>query len=283
MTYFLIFGFRIEPLIRITNVIETSYLNGIPMHCCSTNPSVVRDEIEMLKNDFNDRFKQTLFTSVINAYYAGFVPCFFAQNFLYYDVLWATQHIVFVWLSGFTMCAKFCFPAKYCDVLHRAALHLGQWTRIDGRSNNNQPPATWSKSVAWPTGSVVRYNGELYKSTGPVTLAIPGDVTHYRFYVSVVSRGTPGLSSKYVVFSLQKLFNNPSIFYMVLTSVQMFLVMLQILLLCFSVEWHNILSLSFLTLTNHHTLFKLVRDYLVTQKVYAAETSIYEKLNAHFN
>lgn len=283
MTYFLIFGFRIEPLIRITNVIETSYLNGIPMHCCSTNPSVVRDEIEMLKNDFNDRFKQTLFTSVINAYYAGFVPCFFAQNFLYYDVLWATQHIVFVWLSGFTMCAKFCFPAKYCDVLHRAALHLGQWTRIDGRSNNNQPPATWSKSVAWPTGSVVRYNGELYKSTGPVTLAITGDVTHYRFYVSVVSRGTPGLSSKYVVFSLQKLFNNPSIFYMVLTSVQMFLVMLQILLLCFSVEWHNILSLSFLTLTNHHTLFKLVRDYLVTQKVYAAETSIYEKLNAHFN
>lgn len=168
---------------RTTNEQESAYLNGIPMHCCSTIPGTVRDEIEVLKNDFNSRFKQVIFTSVINAYYSGFVPCFFAQNFLYYDVLWATQHIIFVWLGGFTMCTVFYFPAKYSDVLHRAALHLGQWSRIDGRTNNNQPPSTWSKSAAWPSGSIVRYSGELYKAVGPVTTATPGNASHFRFFV----------------------------------------------------------------------------------------------------
>ena len=69
---------------------------------------------------------------------------------------------------------------------------------------------------------------------------------------------------------------------MMLSGLQVTLVLLQILLLVFSIDWHNILSLSFLTLTNHHTLFKIVRDYFVTQKIYAAESSIYEKLNTNF-
>jgi hypothetical protein len=43
------------------------------------SPQAIREEVEVLKTDFNNRMKQILFSSVLNAYYAGFVPCCFAQ------------------------------------------------------------------------------------------------------------------------------------------------------------------------------------------------------------
>ncbi|XP_055856700.1 transmembrane protein 39A [Episyrphus balteatus] len=262
VVYSLIFGFQVEPFFRTSCEVEGSYLNGLPMHCCSSSPVTIRDEVESLKNDFNNRFKQVIFTSVVNAYYGGFVPCFYAQNFIHYNVLWASQHIIFIWLGGFTMCTVFCFPAKYSDILHRSALHLGLWCRLDGRSSANSQPSIWSKTSAWSNASIVRYTGDLYKSLGPVTTALPGNTSHYRFF---------------------KLFNNPSAIYMALSCMQVFLVLFQILVLWFAIEWHHVLSLSFLALTNHFTLFKILRDYLITKKVYAAESSISEKMNAHYN
>jgi hypothetical protein len=50
-----------------------------PMHNCSLSPQAIREEVEILKADFNNRMKQIIFSSVLNAYYAGFVPCCFAQ------------------------------------------------------------------------------------------------------------------------------------------------------------------------------------------------------------
>lgn len=49
------------------------------MHNCSLSPQAIREEVEILKADFNNRMKQIIFSSVLNAYYAGFVPCCFAQ------------------------------------------------------------------------------------------------------------------------------------------------------------------------------------------------------------
>lgn len=46
------------------------------------------------------------------------------------------------------------------------------------------------------------------------------------------------------------------------------------MVLFFAIEWHNVLSLSFLLLANYHTLFKCSRDYLVANKIYNAESSV---------
>jgi hypothetical protein len=43
------------------------------------SPQAIREEVQVLKADFNNRMKQIIFSSVLNAYYAGFVPCCFAQ------------------------------------------------------------------------------------------------------------------------------------------------------------------------------------------------------------
>lgn len=184
IVYVITFGFRIEPFLRTIFEIESStYFNSIPSHSCSTNPITIRTEIDILRNDYNNRFKQVVFTSLLNAYYAAFIPCCFAQNFLYYDLYWATQHLGFLVFGSFTMCTMFCFPANYCDVLHMASLHLGKWIKIETRSY--APPAIlWSKLIVWPSGAFVKYSGELYKANGIVTTAIPANGVHARFYVS---------------------------------------------------------------------------------------------------
>lgn len=184
IVYVITFGMQIEPFLRTIFETESStYFNGIPSHSCSTNPIVIRAEIDVLRTDYNNRFKQVVFTSLLNAYYAAFIPCCFAQSFLYYDLYWATQHLGFLVLGGFTMCSMFCFPANYCDVMHMASLHLGKWTRVESRS---LPAVAWSKLVVWPPGQFVKHSGELFKSYGVVTTAIPTNGVHIRFYVSLM-------------------------------------------------------------------------------------------------
>lgn len=186
IVYVITFGLHIEPFLR--TIFETdamAYFNGIPTHSCSTNPVVIRAEIDVLRTDYNNRFKQVVFTSLLNAYYAAFIPCCFAQSFLYYDLYWATQHLGFLILGGFTMCTMFCFPANYCDVMHMASLHLGKWIRIESRSYA-PPTVIWTKTGIWPTGQFVKHSGELFKSYGIVTTAIPGNGIHIRFYVCIV-------------------------------------------------------------------------------------------------
>ncbi|KAL4709521.1 hypothetical protein ACJJTC_007252 [Scirpophaga incertulas] len=119
--YFVLFGLQSSPFLDLNNS------ENPPLHCCSHDPQLVRDEVEVLRQDFNLKVKKILFNSVIGAYYTSFVPCCFAQTYLYYDVYAASQQTVFVWAGLFGRYAAQTINATYCDVAHRAALHLGQW------------------------------------------------------------------------------------------------------------------------------------------------------------
>jgi hypothetical protein len=119
-------------------------LNSLSHH---SNAIDIRTEVDTLRNDFNTRFKQIIFTSVINAYYSAFMPCAFANKHLYFSKFWVSQHLFFTFVSLFTMCATYCLPIRYCDVLHRSAIHLGQWTKLNPRATH-PPPQNWSK-VSW--------------------------------------------------------------------------------------------------------------------------------------
>lgn len=281
IVYVITFGMQIEPFLRTIFETESStYFNGIPSHSCSTNPIVIRAEIDVLRTDYNNRFKQVVFTSLLNAYYAAFIPCCFAQSFLYYDLYWATQHLGFLVLGGFTMCSMFCFPANYCDVMHMASLHLGKWMRVESRS---LPAVAWSKLVVWPPGQFVKHSGELFKSYGVVTTAIPTNGVHIRFYVSLMhffhfNSNFQHFSISTRIFnnfslSLQMFFQNPSNIYLTLATIQSVIVICQVIILFNVVEWHNIISLSYLVLANYHTLFKIVRDFFVTHRMYSSKTN----------
>ena len=51
----------------------------LPTHVCTMSPEAIREEVEMLKTDFNGRVTQILFNSMLCAYYMGCVPLCFAQ------------------------------------------------------------------------------------------------------------------------------------------------------------------------------------------------------------
>lgn len=263
--YFILFGLSITPFFDVMAL--PSFLSeeskaaarilGKPLHSCSMSPQTIREEVDYLKTDFNNRMKQILFSSVLNAYYAGFVPCCFAQNFLYYDLYWATQHLTFVWFGCFTMYLVHCYPVKYCDTLHRAALHLGKWARVEGRSCH-LPSHLWAESTLWHQGALVKHCKELYKAEGISNAAEPGNQSHTRFYT---------------------IFNNPSVPLCSLVGFQLSLVVLQVVILIRASEWYQIVSLALLLFANYYTLFKLSRDYLVCWKVYKAEAMIQDKIS----
>lgn len=75
------------------------------------------------------------------------------------------------------------------------------------------------------------------------------------------------------LFFFQMFFQNPSNIYLVLSIVQSTIVILQVIILFMVVEWHNIISLSYLVLANYHTLFRIVRDFFVTHRMYSASSS----------
>ena len=179
--YIFFFGFHLDHFLQISIDSGGSYINGLPMHCCSTKAETIREEIDFLKNDFNVRFKQIIFTSILNAYYGGCVHCFFVPKTVSFDFLFAIVNIASFWIGGFALGIVFCLPAKYCDILHRANCHLGQWVLTDDSGNKVN---SWSKTLSYEEGTVVKYNEKYYKSVGPFKTAIPGNTSHNRFHVS---------------------------------------------------------------------------------------------------
>lgn len=45
-------------------------------------------------------------------------------------------------------------------------------------------PNRWTEEYMWPQGVLVKHNKNVYKAMGHYNVAVPSDVSHYRFYVS---------------------------------------------------------------------------------------------------
>ncbi|KAJ8675443.1 hypothetical protein QAD02_011229 [Eretmocerus hayati] len=260
--YFLMFGASVGPFFDISTAPvyikedrKTKFLLDKPLHNCSLNAPAIRNEVASLRSDFNRRLKRALFASSGCAYLCGIAPVIFVPQHLHFDVTWVVQHIVLIWLGRLGAHFTQAYPVRYCDVLHRAALHLGKWSRV--RSKENHLPAqSWSETVLWPHGSIVKHNKELYRSEGLCTAAEPGNSSHNRFHT---------------------LFGNPTVLQCSLLGLELTLIGVQLMILIRTTEWYKILSISLLIVTNYYTLFRLTRDYLVCWKVYRAEQIVQEK------
>lgn len=255
--YVILFGFTITPFFELINWNVSA---PPPLHACTSNAAEIRSEVENLKTNFNNRMKQILFSSILNAYYAGFIPCCFTQNFLYYDVYWACQHVIFIFLSCFTAHAIHILPLRYCDTLHRATLHLGSWGRVETRSV--LPAAyTWQDDMLWPIGSLVRHGREMYRAQGESNAAEPGNAMYSRFYA---------------------IFKNPSVALGGILLLHGILVLFQLaLLLIRCIFWYHIMSITLLIFYNYNTLYKICRDYLVSLKIYRVEQDLRDKMPHH--
>ncbi|XP_012542292.1 transmembrane protein 39A-A [Monomorium pharaonis] len=256
--YFIMFGIRTSFFDIFSSEKEerkTKYALDKPLHNCSLNASAIRAEVSNLKSDFNRRFDRALFSSSFNTYVCVMAPIIFVPPHLHFNVLWVIQHVTLFWLGR--ICAYFAqaYPFRYCDELHRAAMHLGRWVKIENR-NNHMYIQPWNEAVLWPHGSIVKHNREIYRSEGLCTAAEPGNSTHSKFY---------------------SVFNNRVTLLSPILALQLLLVNIQLFILLGVTEWYQILSTILLLVIHYYNLFKMARDFLISWKVYRAEQIIQEK------
>ncbi|RVE47440.1 hypothetical protein evm_007851 [Chilo suppressalis] len=149
--YFILFGFQSSPFLELNNS-ETP-----PLHCCSHDPQQIRNEVDVLREDFNLRVKKIIFNSVMGAYYTSFIPCCFAQSYLKYDVYASSQQVAFVWAG---LCGRYAgqlAAAAYCDVPHRAALHLGRWRLDLGLADSSVEVPSWCPNKFYARNATGRH------------------------------------------------------------------------------------------------------------------------------
>ncbi|XP_052811219.1 transmembrane protein 39A-B-like isoform X3 [Mya arenaria] len=271
VTYIFLFGPTVKPLYlkslnwpsSVAEKYSPKHKPGVDReqvlyHNCVMSPEVIRDEVENLKVDFNNRVKQILFNSMLTSYYMTFVPLCFAQNncdtcwnTLYYDTWWVGQHVFLTWLSAFLMlCAHF-LPPRYLDLMHRCSQHLGRWQKVEGR-HAHVPYNAWSELQVWPQGALVKHVRGLFKAEGVNVTAEPGNSMHGRFY--------------FLFHRPLRVLNWMLILTWLLVGYQFF-----VLLQCS--EWNHIICIALVLFCNYYTLFKLLRDRIILSKTYKDDDS----------
>lgn len=262
--YLVMFGLAVKPLYQRyqawprptlmidrqpTGPLRFKVREDVPLgHTCTLTPDIVRDEVDVLKKDFNMRLKQILFNSLTTSFYATGVPVWFSQNTLYYDSWWMWQHVCLTWLSALLMLTSHFLPPHYLHLLHKSARHLGRWQKIESR-HAFVPIHSWSELQVWPQGALVKHVRGLFKAEGINITAEPGNSLHSRFYL---------------------IFHQPLRVMNWLVMLTCMVVGYQSFRLIQSSEWSHVISLGLLMFCNMYTLFKLVRDWFIMGKVYKA-------------
>ncbi|XP_078472564.1 transmembrane protein 39A-A-like isoform X2 [Lampetra fluviatilis] len=225
--------------------------DSIPTHACVLSPDLVRAEVHMLKTDFNKRIKEILFNSLFSAYYVAFLPLCFVKSTQYYDMRWSCEHLILVWVNTFVMLTSQLLPPRYCDLLHRAATHLGRWHRLESGAYSHTPQHAWSETTIWPQGVLVRHNKGLYKAVGSCNVAVPSDASHSRFYF---------------------LFHKPLRVLNSLLVLEGGVVVYQLYWLARSDRWNHALSAALLLFANYCLVFRLLRDRLLLGRAYGHDS-----------
>eukprot|EP00117_Sycon_ciliatum_P020156 scpid45525/ scgid18037/ Transmembrane protein 39A len=170
-----------QAMVVISNYPSVS-LSASTVHPMVSAPDWVRQEVECLWSDYLVRLKQIIFSTVLAAYYAGYLPMqIIRDDHLYLEPSWCWMHTGMILFNSFLMLSFQLLPAHYCGSLYRCAVQLGFWEVQLGQTT---APHTWSAMSSWPHGSVVRHpKGVFRASGGHATVAIPGDEGHESFYL----------------------------------------------------------------------------------------------------
>lgn len=155
------------------------------------------------------------------------------------------------WVGAFLPLCLHALSPSYLDTLHRCALHLGKWTKVENR-NPHMPYSSWSELQIWQKGSLVKHVRGLFKAEGCNNSAEPANTTHQRFYF---------------------LFEKPLRVLHWLLIFTWFAILYQILQLIQSSEWSQIIGLSFMLASNYIPLFRLMRDRHLLSKAYKDQIS----------
>ena len=123
---------------------------------------------------------------------------------------------------------------------------------------------SWSDTQLWTSGAIVRHTGKVYRALCPFNAATPGYGLHNKFHVSCRFDRIFKSITLACIFCWQTLFSSPTRFFAVpLTCAVTSLLYSLMQLLFYSHEWHQVLGVGFLTLTNAASCFYLYRGQCI--------------------
>ncbi|KAH7695512.1 hypothetical protein AAVH_37429 [Aphelenchoides avenae] len=238
-------------------------------HTSPSTPDQVRKTSELLLEDCETRLMYCIFTGLITAYYAIFVPRAFVPDktlrgrpqFMLIDDIWVTELCVIVALTAFSLYVTYLFPLQYLDLMYRYASQLGHWEKLDERRiddlhslQNGETIPQYSDELPLATlseGSVVQRNGVYYKAhyhrDQKSISAEPGNVRHAKFFK--IGKDPVALSTYICVF-------------------QALLVGSQFWLLVLTTDWQHIVTLVLLMFANYLLLAKMFKDRVVIGRIF---------------
>uniref|UniRef100_A0A6A7GBK5 Transmembrane protein 39A-like isoform X1 n=1 Tax=Hirondellea gigas TaxID=1518452 RepID=A0A6A7GBK5_9CRUS len=223
-------------------------------HSCLNNSEGIRTEADFLANHCQKRLTLAIYHSLVNVYYTTLIPCFFVPNSLHYDIKWIVIHTTFVAFTCLMWHLLYCFPARFCDIIHRSVEHLGLWVRISSRSanitNNNINITAWQSSVMYSKGTVVKHGRDTYRAEASCNAAEPGNILHIRLYLTF--HEVHNIVRYCLVISL--LCSLGYLAYLVTLSL-----------------WHQLLATGIALGAEYAALYVLLRDYLVLRTTYKME------------
>ncbi|NWR25511.1 TM39B protein, partial [Emberiza fucata] len=215
-------------------------MEAMPSHACCLSPDLIRNEVEFLKMDFNWRMKEVLVSSMLSAYYVAFVPVWFVK------VRPGWENLL--------------FPAG--GIKESVVPAGGVKASLVPAGGIKAPlvPCRWTEECMWPQGVLVKHSKNVYKAVGHYNVAVPSDVSHFRFHFF--------FSKPLRILNILILLEGAVIFY-------------QLYSLISSEKWHQTISLALILFSNYYAFFKLLRDRLVLGKAYsyAASRDSEQKLN----
>ncbi|MGH0183769.1 UNVERIFIED_CONTAM: hypothetical protein FKN15_012926 [Acipenser sinensis] len=191
-----------------------------------------------------------IFTVVVLA--RRLIAAIVKESTQYYDKRWSCELFILVSVSTSVILMRHLLPPRYCDLLHKAAAHLGCWQKVDPALCSNVLQHPWTEEYMWPQGVLVKHNKNVYKAMGHYNVAVPSDVSHYRFYF---------------------FFNKPLRILNILIILEGAMIFYQLYSLMCSEKWHQMISLALILFSNYYAFFKLLRDRIVLGKAYAYSTS----------
>nr|CAH8863646.1 unnamed protein product [Trichobilharzia regenti] len=217
-------------------------------HCLGVTPEQIRDEVEMNRCDFNARLLDILIGTGHVVYYACFLPIIFVQKeYLYVDYWWCLQHCFLIGLLVFLLRWHYFLPCDYIDLLHRSSMHLGSWENLLVRSGFSQI-STWSASVVYPRGVVIKHMRGLFRSIGINNCAEPGNVLHSRFYY---------------------MFNNPQRISSIFVCLSSLIILYQCTVAYSMIEWYKLIGLVINGLFCFVNFYLHLRNSILVQFVYS--------------
>jgi hypothetical protein len=224
--------------------------NNLPEHLCTTNACDLRYETDFFRIEFNQRIRHILFSSFLSSYYICIVPLVFCDtHYIRLDIILLLQYGFILFLSLILIYTSHYLPLKLLTIFHRNGKHLGSWQCLT-TSNTLLIPAWDEKNqIVYEPNSVVKHKRHIYRSSSS-TVAEPGNMCHTRFAF---------------------LFSRPLVFPLILCSLQIILLMMQIISILFDQRWFVLLSQMIIFLFNTYTLRLTTRDIYLLYLVYYRE------------